>query len=80
MLSGSVTEDRRGELQGVLTSLVSLIAIVGPVAVSIVYVWLERTAPWYHGAVWLLTVLLYVPCVSLLLSGQFRESLDKRVR
>ncbi len=67
MLSSSVTEDRQGELQGVLTSLTSMVAVAGPVAVSTIYVWLERRLPLYPGAVWLLTVLLYAPCILLVL-------------
>lgn len=70
MLTSNVDETRQGELQGVLTSLVSLIAIVGPVAVSSVYPWLLHTVPAYPGAIWLLTVLLYLPCVLVLLSGK----------
>ena len=74
MLAGAVDEDRQGELQGVLTSLISLIAVVGPVAVSTLYVWLKQKAPWYPGAIWLVPALLYAPCVLLLLSKRLRNS------
>lgn len=67
MLSSFVSEDRQGELQGVLTSLISMIAVVGPIAVSTLYVFLERKLPWYPGAIWLVTVLLYAPCILLVL-------------
>lgn len=80
ILAGAVEEDRQGELQGILTSLVSLIAVIGPVAVSAIYVWLKRTAPWYPGAIWLLTVLLYAPCVFLLLSERLRSGAPGRWR
>ncbi len=72
MLTGSVAEDRQGELQGVLTSLMSLIAIVGPIAVSNFYEVLRHRIPGYPGGIWLITVLLYVPCVLLLASPGWR--------
>ena len=72
MLTASVDEQRQGELQGVLTSLTSLIAIVGPIAVSNIYELLRRRLPSYPGAIWLLSVLLYLPCVSVLILGRRR--------
>jgi MFS transporter, DHA1 family, tetracycline resistance protein len=70
MLTTSVGEERQGQLQGVLTSITSLVAVVGPIAVSWVYTALRKALPGYPGAVWLLTVLLYVPSVAVLLSSQ----------
>ena len=67
MLTASVSEDRQGELQGVLTSFISLIAILGPLAVSSLYALLQHRLPTYPGAIWLTTVLLYLPCVAVLL-------------
>lgn len=67
MLSRSVDESRQGELQGVLTSLNSLIAVGGPVVASGLYSVARTRVPQYPGAIWLAPVLLYVPCVALLL-------------
>ena len=63
LLTRSVEEEHQGELQGVLTSLVSLIAIVGPIAASNLYEGLRIRLPWYPGSIWLVSVLLYLPCV-----------------
>lgn len=70
MLTGSVSETRQGELQGVLTSLVSLTAIVGPVIVSGLYQWSRAHVPGYPGAIWLSTVMLYLPCIPILFAGR----------
>ncbi|MEG9432680.1 TCR/Tet family MFS transporter [Terriglobus sp. ADX1] len=67
MLSRSVDESRQGELQGVLTSLNSLIAVGGPVVASSLYSVARTRIPQYPGAIWLAPVLLYVPCVAMLL-------------
>jgi MFS transporter, DHA1 family, tetracycline resistance protein len=68
MLTSSVTEHRQGELQGVLTSFVSLISIVGPIVVSALYEMLRRRLPSYPGSIWLFSALLYIPCVAVLIS------------
>ncbi len=67
MLSNSASEDRQGELQGVLTSFTSLVAIVGPIVASNLYQLLRQRLPDYPGSIWLFTVLLYIPCFVLLL-------------
>ena len=66
MLTSSVSEQRQGELQGVLTSCISLIAVVGPIAVSALYEVLRRGLPAYPGSIWFFPVLLYIPCVAML--------------
>ncbi len=67
MLSRSVDESRQGELQGVLTSFNSLIAVVGPIVASNLYALCRSQLPRFPGAVWLSPVALYLPCVVLLL-------------
>jgi DHA1 family tetracycline resistance protein-like MFS transporter len=67
MLSRSTDESRQGELQGVLTSFNSLIAIVGPIVASNLYDLARNHVPGYPGAIWLVPVLLYVPCFALML-------------
>ena len=61
MLSKSAGEDQQGELQGVLTSSVSLIAIVGPLLATYSYELLARRLPSYPGSIWLFIPLLYIP-------------------
>jgi DHA1 family tetracycline resistance protein-like MFS transporter len=73
MLTMSVSENRQGELQGVLTSFISLISIVGPIAMSTLYEMLRRQLPTYPGSIWLFSVLLYVPCVVFLFSNHRPE-------
>ncbi len=70
MLSRSVDESRQGELQGVLTSFNSLIAVVGPIVASNLFDLLRQQAPGYPGGIWLVPVLLYVPCFVLLLRSR----------
>ncbi len=70
MLTGSVPEERQGELQGVLTGITSLVAVVGPIAVSNLYEALRHRLPAYPGSIWLVSVLLYLPCVLVLLMGR----------
>jgi DHA1 family tetracycline resistance protein-like MFS transporter len=73
MLSNSASEDRQGELQGVLTSFNSLVAIVGPIVASNLYELLRRRLPAYPGSIWLFTVLLYVPCFVVLFRNRQPE-------
>ena len=77
MLSRSVDESRQGELQGVLTSLNSLIAVGGPVVASSLYSVARTRIPQYPGAIWLAPVLLYVPCVAMLLWWRGQRKLAK---
>jgi DHA1 family tetracycline resistance protein-like MFS transporter len=74
MLSNSASEDRQGELQGVLTSFTSLVAIGGPILASNLYVVLHRRLPEYPGIIWLFGVLLYVPCIVVLSRNRPPES------
>ena len=69
MLTSKAGEDQQGELQGVITSLNSLIAIVGPIAMASLYAVLQRAWPEYPGSVWMFAALLYFPCFVLLLRG-----------
>jgi len=74
MLTSKADEDQQGELQGVITSLNSLIAIVGPIAVASLYSVLQSVWPGYPGSVWMFAVVLYVPCFVVLLRGGGRRS------
>ncbi len=69
LLTERVSEERQGELQGVLTSLTSVIAILCPLAGSSLYILLLRRAPHLPGAIWLLPLPLYALCIPLLRSG-----------
>ena len=73
MLSRSVDESRQGELQGVLTSFNSLIAVVGPIIASNLFAVFQQRMPSYPGGIWLVPVLLYVPCLALLLFSRTRR-------
>lgn len=74
MLSAKATEDRQGELQGVLTSFNSLIAVIGPIIVANFYELLQHRIPSYPGSIWLTTIALYVPCfLMLVLQRRTRE-------
>ena len=70
MLTSKAGENQQGELQGVLTGLNSLIAIVGPIAVASLYAVLQGAWPGYPGSVWMFAIVLYVPCFVLLLKGR----------
>ena len=59
LLSKQVDEEKQGELQGILTSLMSLTAIVGPIAVTELY---AATAASWRGAVWVAGAGLYALC------------------
>ncbi len=66
MLAGRVSEDRQGELQGVLTSVTSIIAVVCPIGGANLYILLARAVPSMPGLIWLLPLLLFCPCFPLL--------------
>ncbi|WP_083607498.1 TCR/Tet family MFS transporter [Thalassospira sp. TSL5-1] len=53
---------RQGQLQGVLTSAVSLATIIGPLAFSAFYMLVQKTWP---GAIWFSVVALYVLAIPL---------------
>lgn len=65
LLSNQVSEDRQGELQGLMAALQSIAAIVSPLAFTTIYAWSAPAG--FAGAVWLVGALLYLPCVALLL-------------
>ncbi|MES2177055.1 MAG: Tet(A)/Tet(B)/Tet(C) family tetracycline efflux MFS transporter [Gemmatimonadota bacterium] len=69
MMSREVGEARQGELQGVLASLMSLTAIVGPLVGTFVYTYTR--ARWI-GAVWILGAMLYVVMIPLLIADRRR--------
>lgn len=60
MSSERTDEARQGALQGVLASLASLAAVVGPLLFGAVYV---VSAGHWDGWVWVLGAALYLPCV-----------------
>jgi DHA1 family tetracycline resistance protein-like MFS transporter len=72
MLSNSATEHQQGELQGVLTSTTSLIAVVGPLIAAYSYEFLTRRLPHYPGSIWLFATLLYLPCAFVLFLSRTR--------
>jgi MFS transporter, DHA1 family, tetracycline resistance protein len=59
LLSNQVVEEKQGELQGILTSLMSLAAVVGPIAVTELY---AATSDSWKGAVWVAGAALYALC------------------
>jgi len=63
LMSAEVSEDRQGELQGVLASAMSLTSIVGPLLATGVYFW---TKPYFIGAVWLMAAVLYLLSIPVL--------------
>lgn len=65
MLTNEVSEDKQGQLQGVLASLISLSAVFGPVIFSFVYFAIRHQWP---GAIWLVGVSLFVLSAPLLLA------------
>lgn len=66
MLADHVDEARQGELQGVLTSISSVLAVCCPVAASNLYALLQQEIPAFPGAIWLFVFPLFVPCFFLL--------------
>ena len=70
LMSRAVSEDRQGELQGVLASLTSLTAIVGPLVGTAVYYY-TRTV--WIGAVWILGAAIYAFMIPLLAADARRR-------
>ncbi|MFS2179395.1 TCR/Tet family MFS transporter [Rhizobium pisi] len=64
--SRQVDPARQGQLQGVLTSAVSLASIIGPLAFSTFYLAVQKAWP---GAIWLSVVVIYAIAVPLVLLG-----------
>ncbi|MEJ0011336.1 MAG: Tet(A)/Tet(B)/Tet(C) family tetracycline efflux MFS transporter [Bauldia sp.] len=71
LLSNQVSGERQGELQGVLASLQSLTAIVGPLVGTAVY---AATIDVWIGAVWFLGAALYALTLPLLFAGRRRAA------
>jgi len=65
LLSGQMDEDSQGRLQGVLTSLTSLVSIFGPLVISAAYFASRATFP---GFVWVCGAALYIFCLPIFLS------------
>lgn len=63
LMSAEVSEDRQGELQGVLASAMSLTSIIGPLLATGVYFW---TKPYFIGSVWLMAAVLYLLAIPVL--------------
>lgn len=63
LMSAEVSEDRQGELQGVLASAMSLTSIIGPLLATGVYFW---TKPFFIGTVWLMAAALYLLSIPVL--------------
>jgi multidrug resistance protein len=63
-LSVRVGEEHQGRLQGVLASITSLAAVIGPLLISTLYFAFRTTFP---GIVWLAGAALYVLCLPVLL-------------
>jgi DHA1 family tetracycline resistance protein-like MFS transporter len=59
-----VDGDRQGQLQGVLSSLVSLAAVFGPLFFSFIYFGLRPTGP---GLIWLVAIGCYLLAIPLML-------------
>ncbi len=66
MLADYVDKARQGELQGVLTSISSVLAVLSPVAASSLYGLLQQKLPQLPGAIWLFALPLFAPCFFLL--------------
>jgi MFS transporter, DHA1 family, tetracycline resistance protein len=65
LMANQVNDDKQGELQGVLASIMSLTAIVGPLVGTSIYAYTRHT---WIGAVWILGALLYVFAFPLLVT------------
>ena len=64
LMTAQVEADRQGALQGVLSSLVSLTAIFGPLFYSTIYFFTQSS---FDGLVWLVAPLVYMACIPLFL-------------
>jgi len=65
LMSAEVSEDRQGELQGVLASAQSLTSILGPLIGTTIFFW---TQPYFVGAVWLVAAALYLLAIPVLVT------------
>lgn len=64
LLTSRVGADHQGRLQGVLTSMTSLVSVFGPFIIAMLYF---RTRTVFPGTVWIAGAALYVLCLPLLL-------------
>jgi len=71
MLSRQVDEQRQGELQGTLASLMSLIGIGGPLVVTAAFAATQGSRP---SVVWIAAALLYLLALPLLFSRRARAA------
>lgn len=60
LLSRQVSENEQGELQGILVSLMSVAAIIGPLIFAQIYAF---THLWWFGTVWIIGAAMYVVCM-----------------
>jgi DHA1 family tetracycline resistance protein-like MFS transporter len=60
LLSRQVSENEQGELQGILVSLMSVAAIIGPLIFAQLYAF---THGWWFGTVWIVGAGMYVLCM-----------------
>ena len=51
IMSGNVPRNEQGELQGMLTSLMSLTTIFGPIVMNNLFAWFTTTAPVYFPGI-----------------------------
>jgi len=65
LLTRQVSEDRQGQLQGVLASMMSIASIFGPLFYSGIYFSTQQS---WSGTVWLVTVAIYLACLPIILS------------
>ncbi|AZO55297.1 MULTISPECIES: TCR/Tet family MFS transporter [unclassified Mesorhizobium] len=66
LLTSRVGADHQGRLQGVLTSMSSLVSVFGPFVIATLYF---RTRTFFPGTVWIAGAALYVLCLPLLLAA-----------
>jgi DHA1 family tetracycline resistance protein-like MFS transporter len=63
LVTSHVHETHQGRLQGLLASMTSLAAIIGPLAISAMYFASRQTFP---GFVWVIGAALYLLCLPLI--------------
>lgn len=75
LTSRQVDESQQGELQGTMTSLMSLTSIVGPIVVTTLY---SATRVWWPGLVWIAAAAFYALSAPLLWRGLRFTQMAKR--
>lgn len=70
IISKTVTESEQGELQGSLTSILSIASIICPLLATSIY---AATLHSFSGTVWILTSLLYLLTIPIALSFKRKE-------